>query len=66
MVSHVTPSKYAASVADILAQIRRSPSNVRFRDACKVNDHGKAKRYQVGQLLEAIEKLESENAKRGK
>jgi hypothetical protein len=30
------------------------------------NDHGKAKRYQVGQLLEAIEKLESENARRGK
>jgi hypothetical protein len=86
-----------ASVAEIVARMRKSPSNVRFKDACKVatayfgeprqrrsshcvwkmpwmgdprinmqNDHGKAKRYQVGQRLEAIERLESENAKHGK
>jgi hypothetical protein len=83
-----------ASVADILAQMRRSPSNVRFSDACRVatelfgeprqkrsshcvwkmpwagdprinlqNEHGKAKRYQVEQLIQAIDRKSEEAQK---
>ena len=82
-----------ASVASLVAAMRRSPTSVRFADlsrACRpyfgeprqsgtshevyrtpwpgdprVNiqdDHGKAKPYQVRQVLAAIEKLEEEQS----
>ena len=78
---------------DILAQMKRNPKDVRFRDVCKVCDYyfgkarqggsshrvyktpwqgdprvniqskkGKARAYQVRQVLEAIERLELEHA----
>jgi len=78
-----------ARVDDILAQMEKNPSGVRFRDLCKVCDHffgkprqggsshriyktpwqgdprinvqnykGRAKSYQVKQVLLAIERLE--------
>ncbi len=78
-----------ASIADILAQMKRNPTGVRFNDLCKVcdyyfgeprqrggshriyktpwpgdprvniqDDQGKAKPYQVRQVLKAIERLE--------
>ena len=80
-----------ATVADILAAMRRNPAGVRFQDLCKVCDHyfgdarqsgtshriyktpwigdprvniqgskGKAKPYQVRQVLAAIARLESD------
>lgn len=79
-----------ASIADILAQMKRNPTGVRFNDLCKVcdyyfgeprqrggshriyktpwpgdprvniqDDQGKAKPYQVRQVLKAIERLET-------
>ena len=47
-------------ISDILAKMRRNPKGVRFADLCRVRDHyfGKAKPYQVRQVLMAIEKLE--------
>ena len=78
-----------ASVAEILAQMKRNPKGVRFKDLCRVCDQyfgearqsgtshriykmpwqgdprvniqnvkGKAKPYQVRQVLQAIERLE--------
>jgi len=78
-----------ASIADILDQMKRNPTGVRFNDLCKVcdyyfgeprqrggshriyktpwpgdprvniqDDQGKAKPYQVRQVLKAIERLE--------
>ena len=57
----------ASRIEELLAGIKKSPTNVRFTDACKLANHyfgaptqddkGKAKTYQVRQLLEAIEKL---------
>ena len=78
----------ASRIEDLLADIKKSPTNVRFTDACKLANHyfgaptqhgtshrvwkmpwpgnprvnmqgdkGKAKAYQVRQLLEAIERL---------
>jgi hypothetical protein len=78
-----------AKIRDILAQMKRSPEDVRFNNLCKVCNHyfgeprqestshrtyktpwqgdpriniqnhkGKAKAYQVKQVLLAIEKLE--------
>ncbi len=78
-----------AGIADIVAQMKLNPGNVRFKDLCLVCDHffgkprqrgsshrvyktpwpgdprvniqgnkGKAKAYQVKQVLLAIEKLE--------
>ena len=80
-------------IEDILAQMKRNPKDVRFRDLCKVCDHyfcearqggsshrvyktpwqgdprvniqskkGKARTYQVRQVLKAIERLELEHA----
>ena len=80
-------------IEDILAQMKRNPKDVRFRDVCKVCDYyfgkarqggsshrvyktpwqgdprvniqskkGKARAYQVRQVLEAIERLELEHA----
>jgi hypothetical protein len=89
MVSIWTPLSVMAMVADILVEMRRNPSGVRFSDAVKVATHyfgeprqkgtshcvwkmpwagdprvnlqkgdgGKAKTYQVKQLLEAIDRL---------
>ena len=82
-----------SGIEDILAQMKRNPKDVRFRDLCKVCDHyfgkarqggsshrvyktpwqgdprvniqskkGKARAYQVRQVLEAIERLELEHA----
>ena len=79
-----------ASIADILDQMKRNPTGVRFNDLCKVcdyyfgeprqrggshriyktpwpgdprvniqDDQGKAKPYQVRQVLKAIERLET-------
>lgn len=81
-----------ASVEDILANMRRNPTGIRFKDLCKVCDHffgeprksrtshrvygtpwpgnprvniqtakGKAKAYQVRQVLLAIQRLENDN-----
>jgi hypothetical protein len=78
-----------ASIEEILAQMKRSPKGVRFKDLCRVCDQyfgearqsgtshriykmpwqgdprvniqnakGKAKPYQVRQVLQAIERLE--------
>ena len=78
-----------ASVASILAEMRRNPKGIRFNDLCKVCDHyfgeprqrgsshrvykipwigdprvniqnqkGKAKPYQVRQVVKAINRLE--------
>jgi hypothetical protein len=78
-----------ASIEEILAQMKRSPKGVRFKDLCKVCDQyfgearqsgtshriykmpwqgdprvniqnakGKAKPYQVRQVLQAIDRLE--------
>lgn len=83
-----------AKISEILENMRRNPSNVRFNDLTKVCDHyfgeprqkgtshrvyripwqgdprvniqdfkGKAKPYQVKQVLKAIEKLESNDGK---
>ncbi|MCO5293721.1 MAG: toxin HicA [Homoserinimonas sp.] len=80
-------------IEQILAQMRNSPSGIRFTDLAKVcehyfgaprqqgtshrvyrmpwrgdprvniqDDHGKAKPYQVRQVLAAIEKLEGEQS----
>jgi hypothetical protein len=80
-------------IEEILAQMKRNPKDVRFRDLCKVCDHyfgkarqggsshrvyrtpwqgdprvniqskkGKARAYQVRQVLKAIERLELEHA----
>jgi hypothetical protein len=80
-------------IEDILAQMKRNPTDVRFRDLCKVCDRyfgkarqggsshrvyktpwqgdprvniqskkGKARAYQVRQVLKAIERLELEHA----
>jgi hypothetical protein len=77
----------AASLDDLVAEMKANPAGVRFSDACKVADHffgeptqkgsshrvwkmpwpgdprvnmqnekGKAKAYQVRQLLEAVER----------
>jgi len=82
-----------AKIEKLLAQMRNSPSSVRFADVVKVcdhffgeprqrgtshrvyrmpwqgdprvniqNDHGKAKAYQVRQVLAAIDKLEGEQS----
>ena len=79
-------------IADIIAQMRRSPKNVRFSELCRVCDHyfgkarhqgtshrvyktpwqgdprvniqnskGKAKAYQVRQVLRAIERVKYES-----
>ncbi|MCB8976748.1 MAG: toxin HicA [Ardenticatenaceae bacterium] len=79
-----------ATVADLVAKMRRNPKGVNFADLCKVcdyyfgeprqsgsshriyqtpwqgnprvniqNDKGKAKAYQVRQVLKAIDKLEA-------
>ena len=79
-------------IEDILAQMKRNPKDVRFRDLCKVCDHyfgearpggsshrvyktpwqgdprvniqskrGKARAYQVRQVLRAVERLELEH-----
>ena len=45
------------SIKKILKQMEESPGNVRFEDLCK---DGKAKAYQVRQVVKAIDKLESE------
>lgn len=81
-----------ASIAAILAEMRRAPTNVRFADVVKVCEHyfgsprqqgsshvvfrtpwpgyprvnvqadkGKAKAYQVRQVLRAIDKLKEDN-----
>jgi hypothetical protein len=81
-----------ASVSDLVAQMRRSPKGVSFRDLCKVcdfhfgeprqsgsshrvyktpwqgdprvniqNASGKAKPYQVRQVMAAIERLEKKD-----
>lgn len=81
----------AKSVADLIAEMRRNPKDVRFADACRVADNyftrapraggshavwkmpwpgnprvnlqddgGKAKAYQVRQLLEAIDAFEAQ------
>jgi len=81
-----------ASIQEILAQMKRNPKGVRFKDLCKVCDQyfgearqsasshriyrtpwqgdprvniqnakGKAKPYQVRQVLQAIERLEAEH-----
>jgi hypothetical protein len=81
-----------ASVADILAKMRKNPNGIRFADLCKVcdyyfgdprqsgssyrvyrtpwqgdprvniqNSNGKAKAYQVRQVLKAIDRLEAKN-----
>jgi len=59
-----------AKIDDILAQMKQNPRDVRFSDLCRVCDHffdpriniqnhkGKAKAYQVKQVLLAIERLE--------
>ena len=80
------------SIEDVLAQMRRTPQNVRFTDLCRVcdcyfgvplrggtshriyktpwngdprvniqNKRGKARAYQVRQVLKAIERLELEH-----
>ena len=80
------------SLEEIMAQMRRNPHDVRFRDLSKVCDHyfgaprqggtshrvyrtpwqgdprvniqnkkGKARAYQVRQVLKALERLELEN-----
>ena len=80
-------------VKNILKQLKGNPTNVRFKDLCKICDHyfgkarqpgsshriyktpwqgdprvniqnnkGKAKAYQVKQVIKAIERLEVENA----
>jgi hypothetical protein len=82
-----------SSIEEILAQMRRNPEDVRFRDLCKVSDYyfgkprqggtshrvyktpwqgdprlniqskkGKARAYQVRQVLKAIERMELEHA----
>jgi hypothetical protein len=45
---------------DILAQMRKNPKGIRFNDLCRVCNFyfGKAKTYQIKQVLRAIEKLE--------
>jgi len=79
-----------AKINDIVADMRRNPKGIRFRDLCKVCDYyfgkarqtgsshriyktpwrgdprvniqdgkGKAKAYQVRQVLKAIERLEA-------
>jgi isopropylmalate/homocitrate/citramalate synthase len=58
------------SLEDLLAEMRGNPANVRFADVCKVATHffgdprinlqdagGKAKPYQVRQVLQAIGRL---------
>ncbi len=81
----------AASIDELLAEMKENPAGVRFTDACKVADHffgaptqnasshrvwkmpwpgnprvnmqddkGKAKAYQVRQLLEAVERRASQ------
>lgn len=81
-----------AKLDEIVAQMKRNPKNIRFRDLCKVcdfyfgqprqagtshrvyktpwegdprvnlqNESGKAKVYQVKQVLKAIERLEADN-----
>ena len=85
-----------SSVQDILAQMKRNASDVRFGDLCKVCDHyfgeprqggtshrvyktpwqgdprvniqnkkGKARAYQVRQVLKAVERLEIEHETKG-
>ena len=80
------------TLTDIINEMRSSPSDVRFKDLCKVcehyfgqarqtsgshqvyktpwigdprvniqNDKGKAKSYQVRQVLKAIERMEIEH-----
>lgn len=80
------------TVTDIIAEMLKNPSGIRFADLCKVceqffgqarqssgshrvyktpwigdprvniqNDKGKAKAYQVKQVLKAIERMESEH-----
>ncbi|MDQ1239481.1 MAG: hypothetical protein QG577_1667 [Thermodesulfobacteriota bacterium] len=82
---------FMTNIDKILEKMRRSPSNIKFGDACKVCEHyfgeprqkssshrifkvpwitppliniqnfkGKAKEYQVRQVLGAIEELEDE------
>lgn len=49
------------ATSEILARMKRNPSGIRFRDLCKVCDRGKAKPYQVRQVLQAIRRLEEAN-----
>jgi len=82
-----------SSIEEILAQMKRNPKDIRFRDLCKVCDYyfakprqggtshrvyktpwqgdprvniqskkGKARAYQVRQVLRAIERMELEHA----
>lgn len=84
-----------ASIAEILARMKRSPKGIGFKDLCKVCDKyfgeprqrgtshrvyrtpwqgdprvniqdakGKAKPYQVRQVLKAIQRLEEDNGER--
>ena len=48
---------------DILLQMKQDPKGVRYNDLCKVCDYyfGKAKAYQVKQVLMAIQKLEGDH-----
>ena len=81
-----------AKLDEIVAQMKRNPKNIRFKDLCKVcdfyfgqprqagtshrvyktpwegdprinlqNESGKAKAYQVKQVLKAIDRLEADN-----
>ena len=81
-----------ARIAEVIAEMRRNPQGIRFRDLCRVcdfyfgkarqggsshrvyktpwqgdprvnlqNDKGKAKAYQVRQVLRAIERLETQH-----
>lgn len=87
MVSLVAPLLVAATIDELIAEMKQNPVGVRFSDACRVADHffgeptqkgtshrvwkmpwpgnprvnmqddkGKAKAYQVRQLLEAVER----------
>lgn len=65
-----------STVVDIVAEMRNNPKGIRFTDAVMVcnhyfgnprvniqNEKGKAKAYQVRQILAAIDKLEDAHAK---
>lgn len=84
-----------AGIDDILANMRSSPKEIRFKDLCRVCDHyfgtarqggtshriyrmswqgdprvniqndkGRAKAYQVKQVLKAVERLKNEETKK--
>lgn len=51
-----------AKIDDILRRMRTAPHDVPFDDVAKLCEHcfGKAKAYQVKQVLQAVHKLQTE------